>query len=80
MGVPVLSDAQVAALAMGAHPFRVVQFHWHSTDWRPFLEKLNIPWQKYWDEFQGDLDQIRAGTKSGITWQDADMPIKLQSI
>ena len=56
VGIPVLSDAQVAALAMGAHPFRVVQFHWHSTDWRPFLEKLGINWQKYWDEFQGDLD------------------------
>ena len=77
VGVPVLSDAQVAALAMGAHPFRVVQFHWHSTDWRPFLEKLGINWQKYWDEFQDDLDQIRAGTKSGITWQDADTPINL---
>ncbi|HET9908833.1 MAG TPA: heterodisulfide reductase-related iron-sulfur binding cluster [Anaerolineales bacterium] len=77
VGIPVLSDAQVAALAMGAHPFRVVQFHWHSTDWRPFLEKLGINWQKYWDEFQGDLDAIRAGTKSGITWQDADQPIAL---
>src|SRR6266498_4965298 len=41
------------------------------------LEKLGINWQKYWDEFQGDLDQIRAGTKSGITWQDADQPINL---
>jgi hypothetical protein len=41
------------------------------------LEKLGINWQKYWDEFQSDLDQIRAGTKSGITWQDADQPINL---
>jgi heterodisulfide reductase subunit B len=75
VGIPVLSDAQVAALAMGAHPFRVVQFHWHSTDWRPFLEKLGIDYQKYWDEFQGDLDEIRAGTKSGVTWADADKPV-----
>jgi len=75
VGIPVLSDAQVAALAMGAHPFRVVQFHWHSTDWRPFLDKLEIDWKKYWDEFQGDLDAIRAGTKSGITWEDAEKPV-----
>jgi heterodisulfide reductase subunit B len=77
VGIPVLSDAQVAALAMGAHPFRVVQLHWHSTDWSPLMEKLGINWQKYWDEFQVDLDAIRAGTKSGITWQDADQPIRL---
>jgi heterodisulfide reductase subunit B len=75
VGIPVLSDAQVVALSMGAHPFRVVQFHWHSTDWRPFLEKLGIDWQKYWDEFQGDLDAIRAGTISGVTWADADQPV-----
>jgi heterodisulfide reductase subunit B len=42
VGVPVLADSQVAALAMGAHPFLVLQLHWHSTDWRPLLEKLGI--------------------------------------
>jgi len=84
VGIPVISDAQVAALALGAHPFRVVQLHWHSTDWRAFLDKLGFndhagtgsyPWQKYWNEFQGDLDAIRAGNKSGVTWEDVDNPL-----
>ncbi len=75
VGVPVLSDAQVAAMAMGAHPFRVLQLHWHSTDWRPLMEKLGIDWQRYWEEFQEDLDAIRRGEKPGLTWEDADQPI-----
>jgi len=75
VGVPVLSDAQVAAMAMGAHPFRVLQLHWHSTDWRPLMEKLGIDWQTHWMEFQKDLEAIRHGEKEGITWEDADRPI-----
>ncbi len=72
VGVPVLSDAQVAALAMGAHPFRVVQLHWHSTDWRPLMDKLGINWQAHWAEFEADLEAIRSGQKRGVTWQDTD--------
>lgn len=71
VGVPVLSDAQVAALAMGAHPFRVVQLHWHSTDWRPLMEKLGIDWEKYWEEFQEDLEAIKRGQML-MTWEKAD--------
>lgn len=72
VGIPVLSDAQVAALALGAHPFRVVQLHWHSTDWRPLMEKLGIDWQQHWSEFEEDLAAIRSGAKPGLTWADAD--------
>lgn len=75
VGVPVLSDAQVAALALGAHPFRVLQLHWHSTDWRPLMEKLGIAWEQYWEEFQEDLDAIRRGEKAGLTWEDAEQPV-----
>ncbi len=71
VGVPVLSDAQIAALAMGAHPFRVVQLHWHSTDWRPLMEKLGIDWEYYWNEFQEDLEAIRRG-EALMTWEKAD--------
>ena len=78
VGVPVLSDAQVAALAMGAHPFRVLQLHWHSTDWRPLLEKLGIDWRRHWEEFEADLEAIRKGEKPGLTWEDADQPIFAQ--
>jgi heterodisulfide reductase subunit B len=77
VGVPVLSDAQVAALAMGAHPFRVIQLHWHSTDWRPMMEKLGIDWELHWQEFEEDLEAIRRGEKAGLTWEDADQPIRV---
>lgn len=79
VGVPVLSDAQIAAMAMGAHPFRVLQLHWHSTDWRPFVEKLGIDWEYYWAEYEKDLDAIRSGESEGLTWEDADEPIKVKA-
>lgn len=79
VGVPVLSDAQVAALAMGAHPFRVLQLHWHSTDWRPMMKKLGIDWEYYWHEFEADLEAIRRGEKPGLTWEDADAPITVSA-
>ena len=75
VGVPVLSDAQVAALAMGAHPFKVLQLHWHSTDWRPLMDKLGIDWKMYWQEYEKDLDAIRKGESEGLTWADADEPV-----
>ncbi|MDZ7378193.1 MAG: heterodisulfide reductase-related iron-sulfur binding cluster [candidate division KSB1 bacterium] len=80
VGVPVLSDAQLAALAMGAHPFRVLQLHWHSSDWRPLLQKLGIEWEYYWEEFQQDLAKIRGGEKAGLTWEDADTPIRRPAV
>jgi len=30
VGVPVMSDSQMAAQATGAHPYKVLQLHWHS--------------------------------------------------
>ncbi|MDH5606977.1 MAG: heterodisulfide reductase subunit B, partial [Anaerolineae bacterium] len=68
-------DAQVAALAMGAHPFKVLQLHWHSTDWRPLMDKLGIDWKMYWQEYEKDLDAIRKGESEGLTWADADEPV-----
>jgi heterodisulfide reductase subunit B len=48
VGVPVMSEAQFAALAMGAHPYKVCQLHWHSADYRPLLEKMGIDWEAAW--------------------------------
>jgi heterodisulfide reductase subunit B len=70
VGVPVMSDAQFAALAMGAHPYRVCQLHWHSTDYRPLLEKMNIDHEKAWAEFQDDLKKLKSGEKEYLTWED----------
>ncbi len=72
MGIPVLSEAQFAALAMGAHPYRVAQLHWHATDYRPLLEKMGIDHASRWAEFQADLKAIESGEKQFLTWEDAD--------
>jgi heterodisulfide reductase subunit B len=70
VGIPVMSDAQFAALAMGAHPYRVCQLHWHSTDYRGLLEKMGIDHEAAWAEFQEDLDDLRDGKKEYLTWED----------
>lgn len=72
LDIPVLSDAQFAALALGAHPFRVCQLHWHLANWRPLLEKMGIDWRAAWEEFQEDLARIERGEKEYLTWGDAD--------
>ncbi len=70
VGVPVMSEAQFAALAMGAHPYRVCQLHWHSADYRPLLEKMGIDWQAAWAEFESDLKKLESGEKQYLTWDD----------
>jgi heterodisulfide reductase subunit B len=72
VGIPVLSEAQFAALAMGAHPYRICQLHWHSVDYRPLLEKMGIDWQARWAEFQEDLERLRRGDIQFLSWEDAD--------
>ena len=72
VGVPVMSEAQFAALAMGAHPYRVCQLHWHNTDYRPLLTKMGIDWEEKWAEFQVDLKKLESGEKQFLTWEDAD--------
>ena len=71
VGLPVMSDSQMAALAMGAHPYKVLQLHWHNTDNKAFLEKLGIDWKQKWAEFQSEVDQIKDGKKEFMTWEDA---------
>lgn len=70
VGIPVMSDAQFAALAMGAHPYRVCQLHWHSTDNKALLEKMGIDQQAAWAEFQADLEDLRSGKKEYLSWED----------
>jgi len=72
VGIPVMSEAQFAALAMGAHPYRVCQLHWHSTDYRPLLTKMGIDWEAKWAEFEQDLKKLESGDKKFLTWEDAD--------
>jgi heterodisulfide reductase subunit B len=70
--IPVMSEAQFAALAMGAHPYRVCQLHWHAADYRPLLEKMGIDWRERWREFEDDLERLRKDPGRVLTWEDAD--------
>ena len=72
VGIPVMSDAQFAALAMGAHPFKVCQLHWHGVDNKPLLEKMGIDYDKAWAEFQVQVDRIKAGEMEYLSWEDAE--------
>jgi heterodisulfide reductase subunit B len=72
VGIPVMADSQMAALAMGAHPYKVLQLHWHNTDNKPFLRKIGIDVEKVWSEFQAECDKIKSGEKNFMTWEDAD--------
>ncbi|HDH03467.1 MAG TPA: heterodisulfide reductase subunit B, partial [Actinobacteria bacterium] len=70
VGVPVMSDAQFAALAMGAHPYRVCQLHWHTTDYTALLEKMGIDWEAAWIEFEKDLARLDSHEIEFLTWED----------
>ena len=72
VGLPVMSDSQLAALAMGAHPYKVLQLQWHSTDSRPFLEKIGVDHEKAFAEFELAVEQLKSGEKEFMTWEDAD--------
>lgn len=72
VGIPVLSEAQFAAMAMGAHPYRVCQLHWHNTDNSALLEKMGIDKQARWKEFEGDLERLKSGEIEYLSWEDAD--------
>lgn len=69
VGVPVMSESQYAALALGAHPFRVAQLHWHSVDYKPLLTKMGIDVEKTWAEFQADLSKLESGAMEYLTWE-----------
>jgi heterodisulfide reductase subunit B len=70
--IPVMSDAQFAALAMGAHPYKVCQLHWHTADYRPLLEKMGIDWQAAWAEFEQELKRLERGEIQYLSWEDVD--------
>ncbi|MEE8434152.1 MAG: heterodisulfide reductase-related iron-sulfur binding cluster, partial [bacterium] len=72
VGIPVLSDSQFAALAMGAHPFKVCQLHWHGVDNKPLMEKMGIDHEKAWAEFEVQTARIKAGEIEYMSWEDAE--------
>jgi heterodisulfide reductase subunit B len=73
--LPVLSDAQFAALAMGAHPFIVCQVHWHVANWRPLLEKMGIDAEAAWAEYKEYVERVKGGQRPAFI-QSPPRPVR----
>ena len=59
--LPVLADVQLAALAMGAHPYKIVQVHWHAAPVDRLLEKMGIDGAAAKAEFLEYLQALKSG-------------------
>jgi heterodisulfide reductase subunit B len=64
--LPVLSDVQFAALVCGAHPYKIIQSHWHASSTEKLFEKLGIDWQAKKVEFEQYLKQVEAGDQENL--------------
>jgi heterodisulfide reductase subunit B len=71
--IPVMSEAQFAALAMGAHPYLVCQLHWHSADYKPLLEKMGIDCERAWAQFEAATARLQRNEQQYLTWEDTDV-------
>jgi len=69
VGVPVMSESQFAALALGAHPYRVCQLHWHAVPYQDLLRKMGIDPDATWAEFEKDLEDIKSGKMDYLHWE-----------
>ena len=59
--LPVLADVQFAALALGAHPYKIVQVHWHSASAEALMTKMGIDWATAKTEFREYLRALKEG-------------------
>jgi heterodisulfide reductase subunit B len=59
--LPIMADCQFAALMCGAHPYKVVQLHWHASPVETLMEKVGVDWQKAKSEFESYLEDVKAG-------------------
>ena len=64
--LPILADVQFAALVCGAHPFKIVQSHWHSSAVENLMEKIGIDWQAKKLEFENYLEEIKEGKQDQL--------------
>ena len=60
--LPVLADVQFAALALGAHPYKIVQVHWHSSSAEALMTKMGIDWATAKAEFRAYLKALKEGS------------------
>jgi len=61
VSLPVVADCQFAALACGAHPYKIAQMHWHASPVEMLLSKMGIDWEKAKAEFEAYLKEVEAG-------------------
>lgn len=59
--LPVMADCQFAAIACGAHPYKLAQLHWHASPFENLLEKMGIDWEKKKAEFEAYLEDVKVG-------------------
>jgi heterodisulfide reductase subunit B len=64
--LPILADCQFAALACGAHPYKIVQSHWHASPTELLMDKMRIDWQAKKAEFVAYLEEIKAGKQENL--------------
>ncbi|HYA70531.1 MAG TPA: heterodisulfide reductase-related iron-sulfur binding cluster [Thermoplasmata archaeon] len=59
--LPILSDVEFVALALGAHPYKIVQVHWHTTCVEGLMTKMGIDWKSAKEEFREYLERLKNG-------------------
>ena len=59
--LPVLADVQFAALALGAHPYKIAQVHWHAASAETLMTKMGIDWTTAKAEFREYLKALKNG-------------------
>jgi len=59
--LPIMADCQFAALMCGAHPYKIVQLHWHASPFEALMEKLGMDWRGAKAEFEAYLGEVEAG-------------------
>jgi heterodisulfide reductase subunit B len=64
--IAIMADCQFAALVCGAHPYKIVQLHWHASPVEALMEKLGIDWQAGKAEFVAYLDEVKAGRQENL--------------
>ncbi len=64
--MPILADCQFAALVCGAHPYKIVQSHWHASPVETLMDKLGIDWEAKKAEFVAYLEEIKAGKQENL--------------
>ena len=61
VALAIVADCQFAALACGAHPYKIAQLHWHASPVETLLAKMGIDWEKSKAEFEDYLKDVADG-------------------